>query len=396
MGLWARVAGNGIAEGLGGAVLNRGEARVAMMTLMTTMTTMTTMTMVRMNRAVIVGVLSILWVQFLRVQFLCELCAAEEPKEPSLEELIKLNAEPLFGAKPDFGDGGKVTLVLTGDGSFEKGFVCRGVGGSGIIASAPALRNEAVRKTLLEGAAGAFSFAGLISGSAVSKFELSGDFKVSFKLRIPQLSPQARIGMSFHQEGRHAIQTNFFQDVLVLAKKRASARSPDPRFAAPAASWFDRKSVGVPVEVSFQNSRFAIRMPSVAHDDKGADRGGKDQKGGKREKKPEEHKPEAELVEVVSLEGIDDPQSGRIALNFDKVSFLVSDFRVEGKLNRSWAEREIDALRKTGKLRTSDGAKKSEEDKPAVAGGDAPASKKGSGKKGPDLSKPDPEAKDDL
>ena len=63
---------------------------------------------------------------------------------------------------------------------------------------------------------------------------------------------------------------------------------------------------------------------------------------------------------------------------------MMSSLRIAGKFPSAWAEKQMAVLKKTGKLITKLPEKKA-----------APA-KKGLPKKGPDLSRPDPEAEEEL
>jgi hypothetical protein len=310
-------------------------------------------------------------------------------EEPSLEELVQLNAEALFGGKLTLAEG-RFTLDFTEARSFERGFTYRKTGS---IASEPGEVNAAMRKRLVDGAEGKFSFAGLGSGTALSNFELAGDFKISFRLRIPTLDPRSRMTWLLNRESRSRyLQTNFFQDILVAARRRARARTKEPRFAGPPVRWFDTSSKGVRVEMVFKDGKLSIRMGTTEKE------GGKGR--GKRGKKKEDKKAKEEIVEVVALDGIEEPTGGRLALSFDRLSFVVTDLRIEGEFPREWARGETESLRKKGKLKTSSPkelakkGEKAEKKGESAGGGSATPEKKE--REGPDLENPDPEADDEL
>lgn len=316
-------------------------------------------------------------------------------QEPPLEELVQLNAESLFGGKLTLKDG-RITLQYPGGGLFERGFACRGSRGLGIISDEAKVKSQAVRRVLLEKPKGKFSFVGLSSGSAVSSFELQDDFKVSFRLKIRNLSPTSRLTWFVNRDGRKYVQTNFFQDIVLAGRKRSRVRTKDTRFAGSPVRWFDVQSPGVAVELSFKEGKLSVALGVMEKGDgkrkgKGGGRG-----KGKGKEKPAEAK--EKMVEVVSMDGIEDPVAGRLALLFSDLSFLVTDFQIQGNLPREWADAEIARLRKAKKLITrspEELAKK--EDRKAkgktAKGGAAPGS---AGKEGPDLDSPDPEADDEL
>jgi hypothetical protein len=292
--------------------------------------------------------------------------AAATEKEPPFEKLLELNSEALFGAKIALKDG-RFTLKLEGGGSFDRGFQQPGrprerQGFFGVEDKIHPL----MREKLLKEAAGKFSFAGLVTGSALSNFDLQDDYKVSFKIRIPDLAPGGRFSMTFNHDGRRGlVQTEFFQELLHLRRgsKKGAARTRDARFAGPPTKWFPTASKGVPVEIEFKNGRLAVRM-TIKEKDKD------------------------EQVEVVVLEGIDEPTSGKLGFSFDKLSFLITDLSIEGKLPRQWVQQELDRLRQSGKLRTRPPEELARKDEARPE-----AARK---KTGPDLDLPDPEAEDDL
>ncbi|MBI4604586.1 MAG: hypothetical protein HY721_21700 [Planctomycetes bacterium] len=318
----------------------------------------------------------------------------ETEPELSLEQLVELNAADLFGGKLTL-ERGRFKLELPGDGSFARGFDTGGAAGggrSGFASDQRQIKDETARKALLEGAAGAFSVAGLGGGSAVSVFELEGDWKVAFKLRMTGLQAGSRFTLRFNLDpkGKEYIQSSFFQDLQLKGKgKTKSASSQDPRFGRRPDQWFDQRSVGVPVEIRFTDGTLSIRVGVRERDGPGEKGRGRGPRGGKKKARDRERH---QLVEAVKLEGIEAPAGGRLAIAFEKCSFLMSDLRIEGKLPRKWLAAEVDRLRRAGKLATgSSGEAAGAKGKDKVA-----ARPRATGKDGSDISKPDPEADDDL
>ena len=295
--------------------------------------------------------------------------APGKARKGRLARLAELNSEALFGGKVKV-KGDRFTLTFPGEGLFEKGFDCRARRRAGVVSDPAAIKDEAVKKVLLHGADGKFSFVGLSSGTAISRFPLTDDYKISFKLRIPTLMRGSKLVWYLNREKKDYLEVNFFRQAALVKKGRPRSRrlSPDPRFRQGPDKWFDRKSKGVPVEMSYKGGTLAVRM----HAGKGKDG----------------------MTEVVTLENVKELSEGKLALSFEKVSFLVTDFTIEGQLPRKWLEAAIESLKSAGRLKENDpagakGDKKSEQ-------GETKDSKKGKKKEGPDIDRPDPEADEDL
>ncbi|HVR74305.1 MAG TPA: hypothetical protein VMT52_08235 [Planctomycetota bacterium] len=304
--------------------------------------------------------------------------------QPSLERLVELNAAELFGGEASFKEG-RVVIRFPGKGLFQRGFNAPGGGGKGFISDAGDLKAENMRKAILEGQESAFSFAAIDAGDALSRFEMAQDFKVSFKVRLVNLPipSGSMISVRVNQEGSSLIQTTFFQDILVVdqGRKKRKITSLKP-FMGPPAAWFpQRSSPLIPVEIVFKDGKATVSMTTYPE-----------------KEKPLEH---PKVVEIVSMDGIQSPTSGRIGFRFSRMSFGVMDFVVEGKYHRPWAEAEIAKLTKSGKLKVKPPEVAAQ--RPAQGGaearGAAGAAVKRSqrAKKGEtDIDKPDPGADDDL
>jgi hypothetical protein len=279
----------------------------------------------------------------------------EAEKEPDLDRLLESNSSALFGGKASFKDG-RVTLLYAGKGLFDRDFRAKtGKGGTGVFSDPKDIKNALVKAELTKEASG-FSFVGLGVGRAISNFALAGDLKLSFKLKVPNLLPKAKLVVRWNQRApKSYIQTSFFQKIIAVHKgRKRRAAATDSRFTGPPLTWFDRKSKGVPVEVVFKDQRAAVFIS-----------------------RGEGENPEK--VEVVSLDGIESPSGGKISFYFANISFLISDLAIEGKYDRSWAEAAIEELRRAGKLRSPEA--------------DTVAKKE---KGGTGIDQPDPEAEEEL
>ncbi len=310
--------------------------------------------------------------------------------EPPLERLVELNATELFGGEASF-QGDRVTLRFPGSGSFARGFRAGGSGGGGFITALDDLKDPTIRENVAGGFNAAFSFAGIEGGQALSKFELAGDFTISFRMRVPQVSSASSMILRMHQEdAKSYLQTSFFREVSVLeGGKSRKKEAADAAFSGTPAKWFVQKHAeppGTPVEIVFKQRRLSVSLTVF----------------------PEPKK--SEKKEIVSLDDLESPTSGKIALKFSKVSFGIADFVIEGKYSRPWVEEELGRLRKEKKLRlrTEDPQpSEKKESKLDVKGKRAPPNAKAEDDKKPrlkprekrqppDVARPDPEAEVDL
>ena len=300
---------------------------------------------------------------------------SDEVKLPPLDELVTLNGEALFGQTVTAKDG-RVHLKFPPKGVFGKGFSVKAARSRGFL-SDPADFKLVTVKDLVHEIQAKAAFAAVATGAALSRFELGDDFKITFRLRAPTLGRSAQMTMRLNQQGRKAyIQTNFFQDLLAVGdrkKKRARATA----VSGHPSTWFNRKDKhGVPVEIVFKDKKFSVSMDVQPT--------GKD--------KPEK-------VELVALEGIEKPASGRIYWTFKNMSFAVTDLSIEGKYGREWAQGEIEKLKKRDELVVAKPAPAKPNPDAGAGKEAAPAGKKPSDAAKPggvDLDKPDPEAEEDL
>ncbi len=295
---------------------------------------------------------------------------------PPLEKLIELNAAELFGGNVEVKEG-RLIIRYPGAGLFAQGFAVRSKGTGQIVSDQGAIKGVTMRNQLIKGAEKQFSFAGLKSGSAESRFQLGDDFKITFGLKIPNLAKNASLNFFFSRKGsREFIQSRFLADLYAVNKgKKRRARPTDRRYLGPAAAWFDTAAeAGVKYEIRLKDRNLTI-----------AKFAGK------------------EKETVVSLEDLPGDLGGRIGFSFDRVTFMVRDFVVETSIPREWAETAIADLRRGGKLKLakeSPAPKKesSKKEGPQVAKGGAETDTTKDWDKlvEVDIDKPDPEADEDL
>jgi hypothetical protein len=309
--------------------------------------------------------------------------------EPPLDRLIQLNAEELLGAPVEKVENGRVTLDIRGL-AFNRAFEHRSTPGRGFLANIEDVKKNGSLRPLLHEAEDGFVAVGVGNGTAVSKFQFSDDFKVSFHLKTGGLSADSVFSVRVNQEdAKSFIQTDFFRSLLILDKgKKRLKMTTRSQFQPDPPSWFPREKK-IPVEISYQGKNqiaVAISMdPKTARGNDEKRGGGRGGRRGKEEAKPGD----LERIEMVSQDGVESPAAGKVVFAFSRVSFLLGNLRIEGKLDPAWVEAAIEKLRKENKLKIK------EDPKPAdVAAKDEKAkdTKKSKGS----LDGPDPEANDEL
>jgi hypothetical protein len=300
-----------------------------------------------------------------------------KPKEsaPPLARLLELNKEELFGGDATIA-GDRVVIKFPGKGSFGRAFLAKG-----FVGDPSEIKGAKNKEAYLDKKPGELSCVGTDGGSAISKFELADDFNISFKLKIPTLLPQGMINFRVNQQERSFVQTSFFTDLTVVenGKPKKSKLTASQQFQGLPSKWFDRKDeAGLGVEIIFKDKKLSVFLTYKPT-------------GGRKEKEKERKR-----EEIVYQEGLEAPSSGKLAIIFSKVSFGLYDLSIDGKVNRDWAEKEIQRLKDEGKLRTKEEEILAKDDKGGAAGSKTQV-KPSRVKKGPvNLDEPDPEAEVDL
>ena len=164
--------------------------------------------------------------------------AKGKAKPLTVEQLAQLNGVALFGVPLKLNKG-RFTVIYPGAGEFDKGFVSRSFGRGRMFSKIADVKNISHRKLLIDGhSKGKATLVGFLAGSALSRFDLVDDYKISFRMRIPKLDARGRFAFLLNHQGGSFVQTNFFQDIIIAATK-TKVRTKDKRFASPAYRWFD-------------------------------------------------------------------------------------------------------------------------------------------------------------
>jgi hypothetical protein len=246
--------------------------------------------------------------------------------EPSLEDLVRLNGEAIFGGAARLEAGDRLVIPLTKPGQFEKCFV----GKSGMV-NPESLKGEGNRKVLANPEGGEIAnqvVVGRGDGEWQSRFELSGDVEVRFNLRVPATQNGSRLQLRLNQSAKGVLQTgSFFQGAALYSGKKVvkQAQPSKKEYQAPPDKWFDKKGI-VAIEAVFAKGNFSLKMRKVVKDPKDA--------------------AEAELAKLEDAA----PAGGKIAFSFNKLTFLISDMTIAGKVDREWLQGQIEELRTKGKL----------------------------------------------
>jgi hypothetical protein len=256
--------------------------------------------------------------------------ASRAGDEPSLEDLLRLNGEAIFGGPARLEAGDRIVIPLTKPGQFEKCFV--NVGKSAMV-NPESLKGDLNRKILANpnpeagGEVPNPVIVGKGDGDWQSKFELSGDVEVRFNLRVPALQNGSRLQLRLNQSSKGMLQTgSFFQGAaLVSGKKAVKQAQPPKEYQGPPDKWFEKKEI-VGIEAVFAKGNFTLKMRKNAKDPKDV--------------------VEAELAKIEDAA----PAGGKIAFSYNKLTFLISDLTIAGKIDREWIKGQLEELKSKGKL----------------------------------------------
>lgn len=309
------------------------------------------------------------------------LCQAGEEDAPSLDDLLELNAAELFGGEVKAKDG-RVEIRFAGNGLFLEGFTVAGAaaGGSaarGFVADEKQIKDVATRKILLDGAEGKFTCLGRESGRALSKFELAGDLRIRFRLRIRSVPPTAQFVVTLNlTDSRNFIRTSFLTDVAIVDSGKVRREQTEKRaFLGPASRWFDTRSAGVGFEIEIKEKKLSTFLLEKSED---------------KEKR----------VELVSCEDLELPTGGKVGFEFRNMTFLMTDLVIEGKPESAWARETLVELKKAGKLKSKEPravAQKEENGEEAGTPASSESPQQPERRQNTvDISQPDPEAEVEL
>ena len=241
-----------------------------------------------------------------------------EGDRPPFETLFALNAEKIFGVKVDDKDGvtykdGAMTLAFGAPGQLQRVFE-----GTGMLVP-DQVRGDHHRKILNNAENKAWDRTVVIgrpSGAWKSKFELSGRVKLSFKLRIPEFPKGWDLKIALIQGPKAALSTSFFQTATLSGVGKPKRATSPKEYLAPPEKWFDLKGL-VPVELLQEKGVFTVKLAEK---------------------------------EVLKLEGTEEIGAGAIVFTFQKLTFLMTDVRIEGNLNQAWIEAQFKELEEKNQL----------------------------------------------
>ena len=289
--------------------------------------------------------------------------AAEEARPP-FEKLLQLNAAKIFGGEVHI-EGDRVTIHFKKPGQFNRAFE-----GTGIV-NPEEIKGEANKKILErpawddrekkkrkkeDGGGGAIPNVAVVGrgdGDWQSRFELSGDVKFAFKLRIPAIQKEAQLSVWLNKTPKSYIQTSFFQTAVLHWGGRTKRAAAPKEYQVSPDKWFDKLDL-VPVEMLHQMGKFSVKM-----------------KGN----------------EILAFDEAGDASSGRIALSFRKLAFVLSDVEISGKFDRAWCEGQLKDLEEKKELVSKDPPP------PAAA---EPPSRKAAKKDGDDKAQKEKDAEEEL
>jgi len=240
--------------------------------------------------------------------------------EPTLESLIDLNGEAIFGTKARLEAGDRITLLFGKGSQFDKSFAGRG------MMKPEALVGELNRLILVnpagEGEIPEVAIAGRGAGDWSSKFDLSGDLEVRFTMRVQAIQKGSNFVLFLNQAPKAKtvleIGPFFSRAVLSAGGKKKQAAAPKD-YQAPD-RWFDKNCL-VTIAAAFKGGNFTLRMQKATKDPK-----------------------DAKDVELLKL---DDAQAapGKVRFVFQNLNFVLSNVTLTGKVDREWVKSQIDALR---------------------------------------------------
>jgi len=248
------------------------------------------------------------------------LTAAEE--RPPFEKLFDLNCEKIFGGKAKL-EGERVTIEYTQSGQFSRGFE-----GAGMV-KLEDLKGH--NHAIVDQAAQAGGKPAIASngeqGEWLSRFELSGEVSLSFKItfRPPQRSSQLVISLNRGSKG--ALQTSFFQSATLISGGKVKKTVASKEIQGPPDKCFDPR-INVHGQLSVKDKKFIVKTG----------------------KQPKDDKEKLDLKESVVLDDIGDATSGHIAFSFRKLGFVLSSMTISGKVDLAWVKKQLEDLEDKGDL----------------------------------------------
>jgi len=248
------------------------------------------------------------------------LAAGEE--RPPFEKLFDLNSEKVFGGKAKL-EGDRVTIEFTKSGQFSRGFE-----GTGMLKleDIKGLNRDIIDKAGQREGKPAVASNGE-QGEWQSRFELSGDVSLSFKITVrpPQRSSQFVVWLNRGSKG--ALQSSFFQSAALVSGGKVKKTVASKEIQGTPDKWFDPRT-SFYADLSVKEKAFTVKAA----------------------KQPKEDKDKLEMKESTVLDDIGDANSGRIVFSFKKLGFVLSNVKVSGKIDLEWVKKQLQELEDKGDL----------------------------------------------
>lgn len=245
-------------------------------------------------------------------------------KLPPLEKLLELNSVAIFGGKVKV-NGDKLEVIFDGDGLMKAGFEGKGIIDSKNEEMTGANRGFIIqeKKDGVEKLIPGLAALGMGEGTWVSRFPVAGGAWVEFGFRVPNLITQdSNFRLRVNWERNSGYETSFFQNIAYVAggTPKTSIMTDLKEYRRAPSRWFPRKKESVKVEYGIREGNCVVLM------------------NGK---------------EMVSVPKVAD-KGGRVAIAYRKLVFTIDNFKISGQLDRAWCEKEIERLKKQGKLKVGD------------------------------------------
>ena len=251
---------------------------------------------------------------------------AVKPKDLTFERLVEANGPLLFGGKTKV-EGDRFEVLFNGVGQVKAGFEGTGIhdsksdemkGANRRFIRLKQKKNNDEPEQLIPGLAAI----GIGDGSWVSRFPVAGEPWVEMGFRVPNLiGKESTVRVRVNWKKKTGYETNFFKTISYISNgtMKGTQTTPLKEYQGPPTTWFPRKGQAIKAEFGIKDGRVISRLDSK------------------------------DLVELSKASD----RGGHIGLSYSKLLFTIQNLKVSGKLDRAWCEKEIERLRKEGKLKTA-------------------------------------------
>src|SRR2546426_5469280 len=142
-----------------------------------------------------------------------------------------------------------------------------------------------------------------------SRFDLTEDVHVSFKLRIPAVQKGALLVLRLNQSPKAALQTSFFQEAALVVGGKARKKVAGPKdLQAPPEKWLNKKAL-LHVDLAYKKGQFTVKV---------------------NEHSKEKDKDVKRELASMTVDEAGEAPGGRLDISFRKLSFVISDLKIEG------------------------------------------------------------------